>query len=67
MLCIFTSNDPFHVGLLRSDGQLSNFAHFENCTFQGNTADELAAAIGLISLHSFRNNEKVIPMEIVSW
>ena len=37
------------AGPLNSDGQLSNFAYFENCTFTGNTAEEFGAAMGFTS------------------
>lgn len=57
-------------GPLNSDGQLSNFAHFENCTFIGNTAEHFGAAIGLISpvlVFNRFNSEKVTPFEIENW
>ena len=51
------------------EGQLSNFAHFENCTFTGNTAEILGAAIGFTSdlIHVFQNVENVPPFGIKSW
>ena len=58
------------AGPLRSDGQLSNFAHFENCTFIGNTAEHFGAAIGLISpvlVFNRFNSERVTPFEIENW
>ena len=60
----------FNIGPLRSDYQLSNFAHFKNCTFTGNIAEEFGAAIGLVSpvLTFNRNNsESIRPFEIENW
>ena len=58
------------AGPLRSDGQLSNFAHIENCSFIGNTAERFGAAIELTSpvlVFNRFNSESVKPFEIESW
>ena len=55
------------AGPLNSDGQLSNFAHFENCTFMGNTAEEFGAAMGFTSFLEFQNVENIRPFEIEGW
>ena len=54
---------------LGPDGHLSNFAHFENCTFTGNTAEISGAAIGFTSdlIHVFQNVENTQAFEIESW
>ena len=64
--------DPFMkvrhcTGPLNSDGRLSNFAHFENCTFTGNTAEEFGAAIGFTSFLEFQNVQNIRPFEIEGW
>ena len=56
-----------HIGPSRSDGQLGIFAHYENCTFMQNTADEFGSAMGFASLLFFQNIENVIPIEIENW
>ena len=66
------SPDIYHcIGRLHSDGQLSNFVHFENCTFTRNVAAEgFGAAIGLLSpVLAFNrfNSERVKPFEIENW
>ena len=58
------------AGPLRSDGQLSNFAHIENCSFIRNTAERFGAAIEMVSpVLAFNrfNSESVKPFEIESW
>ena len=45
-----------HAGPLNSDGQLSNFAHFKNCTFTGNIAEQFGAAMGFTSPFQFPSN-----------
>ncbi len=61
-------NFLFFSGPVRSnDGGLSNFAYFDNCTFEGNTAEEFGAAIGMIGLLSFVSSEAIRPMEITDW
>ena len=55
------------AGPLNSDGQLSNFAYFENCTFTGNTAEEFGAAMGFTSFLEFQNVENIRPFEIEGW
>ena len=63
--------DIYHcIGRLHSDGQLSNFVHFENCTFTRNVAEGFGAAIGLLSpVLAFNrfNSERVKPFEIENW
>lgn len=51
------------------DGRLSNFAHFENCTFTGNTAEILGAAMEFTSdlIHVFQNVESTKAFEVESW
>ena len=51
------------------DGHLSNFAHVENCTFTGNTAEVLGAAMGFTSdlIHVFQNVENTKAFEVESW
>jgi len=56
------------AGPLNSDSKLSHFAHFENCTFIGNTAKKFGAAMGFtFSFLAFQNMENVTPFEIESW
>lgn len=56
-----------HTGPTGPDGRLSNFGHFENCTFTGNTAREYGAAIGAITLLYFQDMVNLIPLEVESW
>ena len=56
-----------HAGPLNSDGQLSNFVHFQNCTFTGNIAEQFGAAMGFTSFLVFQNVENVRSFEIESW
>lgn len=55
------------LGPVRSNGELSNFAYFENCTFEGNIAEEYGAALGMIGLFLFTSSERIRPMEIREW
>ena len=65
--------DPFCVlgycaGPPNSDGKLSHFAHFENCTFTGNRGKEFGAAMGFtFSFLAFQSMENIKPFEIESW
>ncbi len=41
--------------------------HFENCTFEGNRAEEYGGAVGMIGLFTFISSERIRPMEITDW
>jgi len=57
------------AGPLNSDGHLSHFARFENCTFTGNTAKVSGAAMEFTSdlMNVFQSVEKTKAFEIESW
>ena len=55
------------VGPTDASGNLGNFAHFDNCTFVENTAEEFAAAVGVVTLLYFQEIVNVRPFQIKSW
>ena len=50
-------------------GEVGNYAHFENCYFQGNVATRFGAAIA-ISMTSglmFGNRERINSTDLINW
>lgn len=59
--------DQLNSGIPNIDGNSNSFAHFENCTFTNNLAEQFGGALGTARPPTFQSFENIEPFVIQNW